>query len=162
MRLWSIHPRFLDTQGLLALWREGLLAKKVLEGKTKGYTAHPQLRRFRNYHEPLAAINSFLYYVLTEALARGFQFDKNKIDAPSPLFQVIPVTDGQIAFEINHLAAKLSKRDVERHRILRDSAHNDELLCNPVFYVVSGGIEEWEKTAEPRRFPLCRLRRTYL
>jgi len=150
MRLWSLHPRFLDTQGLLALWREGLLAKKVLEGKTKGYTAHPQLRRFSNYHDPLAAINSFLYYVHAEAVARGYHFNKNKIDAPSPLFQVIPVTDGQIAFEISHLAAKLSKRDRERCRILRDSAQNTELLCNPVFCIVPGGIEEWEKSSEPR------------
>ncbi|WP_368086417.1 pyrimidine dimer DNA glycosylase/endonuclease V [Nitrosomonas sp. Nm34] len=26
MRLWSIHPKYLDAKGLLALWREGLQA----------------------------------------------------------------------------------------------------------------------------------------
>jgi len=30
MRLWTIHPKYLDRQGLLALWREALLAQKVL------------------------------------------------------------------------------------------------------------------------------------
>jgi len=30
MRLWSLHPRYLDAKGLVALWREGLLAQKVL------------------------------------------------------------------------------------------------------------------------------------
>jgi hypothetical protein len=32
MRLWSLHPRYLDAKGLQAVWREGLLAKKVLQG----------------------------------------------------------------------------------------------------------------------------------
>jgi len=37
MRLWTIHPKYLDAKGLVALWRETLLAKHVLEGKTPGY-----------------------------------------------------------------------------------------------------------------------------
>ena len=36
MRLWSLHPRYLDAKGLVALWREGLLAQAVLKGQTKG------------------------------------------------------------------------------------------------------------------------------
>ncbi|WP_343214776.1 pyrimidine dimer DNA glycosylase/endonuclease V, partial [Dokdonella sp.] len=40
MRLWSLHPRYLDPQGLVALWREALLAKAVLRGETRGYTQH--------------------------------------------------------------------------------------------------------------------------
>ena len=43
MRLWSIHPRYLDSMGLVALWREALLAQAVLRGETKGYKFHPQL-----------------------------------------------------------------------------------------------------------------------
>lgn len=27
MRLWSLHPKHLDPQGLVALWREVLLAR---------------------------------------------------------------------------------------------------------------------------------------
>jgi hypothetical protein len=34
MRLWSLHPKHLDRQGLLAVWREGLLAQEVLRGET--------------------------------------------------------------------------------------------------------------------------------
>ena len=37
MRLWSLRPKYLDSQGLVALWREGLLAQAVLRGKTRGY-----------------------------------------------------------------------------------------------------------------------------
>ena len=37
MRLWTLHPKYLDPQGLVALWREALLARAVLQGKTRGY-----------------------------------------------------------------------------------------------------------------------------
>ena len=47
MRLWSLHPSYLDSAGLVALWQEGLLARKVLSSQTKGYIHHPQLHRFR-------------------------------------------------------------------------------------------------------------------
>nr|WP_253280607.1 pyrimidine dimer DNA glycosylase/endonuclease V [Arcanobacterium phocae] len=47
MRLWSIRPSQLDRAALIAGWREGLLAQKVLAGLTKGYRHHPQLERFR-------------------------------------------------------------------------------------------------------------------
>ncbi len=67
MRLWSIHPRYLDRQGLLAVWREGLLAKKVLAGRTKGYKNHPQLERFKNSPRPQAAINTYLWHIFQEA-----------------------------------------------------------------------------------------------
>ncbi len=30
MRIWSLHPKYLDRQGLLACWRETLLAQKVM------------------------------------------------------------------------------------------------------------------------------------
>lgn len=46
VRLWSLHPRYLDTAGLTAGWREALLAQKVLTGVTRGYRHHPQLERF--------------------------------------------------------------------------------------------------------------------
>jgi hypothetical protein len=45
MRLWSVHPKYLDARGLVALWREGLLAQAVLRGRTSGYVRHPQLRK---------------------------------------------------------------------------------------------------------------------
>lgn len=69
MRLWSIAPSYLDRQGLLALWREGLLAKKVLEQKTKGYRQHPQLLRFDKDN-----INYYLETIYQEAINRDYHF----------------------------------------------------------------------------------------
>jgi hypothetical protein len=79
MRLWSIHPQYLDSKGLIALWREGLLAKKVLEGKTKEYKNHPQLERFKNFKNPILAINSYLFYVLKETKLRNYKFNEKKL-----------------------------------------------------------------------------------
>ena len=53
MRLWSLHPKYLDSKGLVAVWREGLLALEVLKGNTKGYRSHPQLTRFLQEGNPV-------------------------------------------------------------------------------------------------------------
>jgi len=66
MRIWSIHPKYLDTKGLVALWRENLLAKNVLEHNTRGYKNHPQLIRSKNSGTPLQAINHYLAAVYQE------------------------------------------------------------------------------------------------
>ena len=58
--LWSLQPGLLDRMGLLALWREGLLAQKVLLGQTTGYRFHPQLKRFQGSKNPVGAINTYL------------------------------------------------------------------------------------------------------
>lgn len=79
MRLWSIHPKYLDPMGMVALWREGLLAREVLKGKTKGFRSHPQLDRFKNHKSPIRAINTYLLYVWKEADRRGYNFNKKKI-----------------------------------------------------------------------------------
>src|ERR1041385_8193501 len=98
MRIWSLHPKYLDAKGLVALWRETLLAKKVLENKTKGYKNHPQLTRFRNAKNPLAAINQYLLFVHKEAEIRNYTFDKNKIQ--QKLFALkLSVTSGQMKYE---------------------------------------------------------------
>jgi len=68
MRLWSIHPKYLDVQGLLGLWREGLLAQKVLLGETKGYRNHPQLIRFKRTPDPVLYLGTYLYYVYQEGV----------------------------------------------------------------------------------------------
>ncbi len=34
MRLWTLHPKYLDPRGLVALWREALFAQAVLRGWT--------------------------------------------------------------------------------------------------------------------------------
>jgi len=142
MRLWSIHPSYLDTKGLLALWRESLLARKVLEGKTKGYKFHPQLLRFKNSSDPLMSINLYLKYIFYEAIKRGYNFNKNKIKLYNNIEITIFVTKGQIQYEWTHLLNKLKNRDFERYKILLSENY---IKPHPIFKVIDGNIEEWEK-----------------
>ncbi len=139
MRLWSIHPKYLDKKGLVALWREGLLAKKVLEGKTKGYKNHPQLQRFKEFKNPLLAINSYLYFVWEEAKKRGYNFRKRKISSREIISAKIPVTKEQLEFEFSHLLKKLEKRDRKKF----DEIKKKVIILpdvNPVFCIIGGGL----------------------
>ena len=101
MRLWSLHPKYLDPQGLVALWREGLLARAVLRGETKGYRHHPQLARFASHASPRSAINAYLRAVYEEAVERGYEFDRRKI-GPSRSVAQIAVPRGQLLYEWQH------------------------------------------------------------
>jgi|GEM_PF-1605875 len=118
MRLWSLHPHYLDVKGLLAVWREGLLARHVLAGKTVGYRNHPQLRRFREAASPLDAIDCYLAEILREAERRNYSFDREKIGRNfTPV--TLPVAAGQLAYERDHLLRKLAVRDPEGRRFRR-------------------------------------------
>ena len=142
MRLWSIHPKYLDAKGLVALWREGLLAQAVLRGKTIGYTHHPQLIRFKNHPQPTLAINTYLFYVLEESKNRGYRFDGTKVDRHHQTDIQIDVTKGQIAYEHAFLCQKLNRRDP----ILWDKIKGEiEILTHPLFKAVEGVVEQWEK-----------------
>lgn len=141
MRLWSLHPEYLDSKGLAALWREALLAKNVLEGRSRGYKNHPQLARFKNAERPVDAINQYLSAVYDEALCRGYNFDESKINKVfTP--QKLTVTDGQLHYEISHLLRKLEKRDPAKYGELKKKK---SFKTHPVFVVTEGGVEEWEK-----------------
>ncbi|MHA7862568.1 pyrimidine dimer DNA glycosylase/endonuclease V [Tessaracoccus sp. Y36] len=143
MRLWSLTPSLLDRQGLTAAWREALLAQKVLAGGTKGYVHHPQLVRFRSTAEPLSAMAAFLDGIADAATERGYTFDRTRIlDVPRTA-DVIDVTDGQVAFEWQHLLAKLAARSPEVHRSLTDV----QPTVHRLFRVVHGGVEAWERAA---------------
>jgi len=140
MRIWSIHPSNLDAKGIVAVWRETLLAKNVLEGKTKGYTNHPQLIRFRETQNPVAYINTYLQIVYEEALKRGYNFDQSKIGKTIKNAK-IDCTDAQLKYETEHLKNKLKVRDKNRYESLK----NTELLAShPLFNIVKGEIESWE------------------
>jgi len=139
MRLWSLHPHLLDRQGLLAVWREGLLAQKVLAGQTRGYRHHPQLQRFRSQPDPLMAIGSYLAVIAGEAEVRGYRFAAEKILCPGPA-PAIPVTEGQLDYEWRHLGRKLQQRD--RGRWQAQSCGKPQI--HPLFVVVPGDVEEWE------------------
>jgi len=142
MRLWSFHPKYLDAKGLVALWREGLLARKALQHKTKGYKNHPQLYRFNAHSQKRrVAIDYYLWYVYEEAVRRGYHFDVGKIGAKQRCPR-IPLTNGQLRYEFNHLKTKLKLRDPARYKQVLDVK---KPMAHPLFKVIMGGIESWEK-----------------
>jgi hypothetical protein len=140
MRIWSLHPQHLDAKGLVALWRETLLAQKVLRGETKGYRHHPQLQRFRAHPDPLAAIADYLREVQREAGRRAYKFDASKI-GPQTTRKKIDVTQGQVEYELAHLRNKLAVRDKEA--LARLQLFGQPAL-HPLFKAVAGDVEAWE------------------
>lgn len=131
MRLWSLHPKYLDAKGLIACWREGLLARKVLLGQTRGYRGHPQLDRFRNTLEPVRFIDTYLGAILAEAVGRGYGFDRAKIGRRLTK-ETLPLKRGQLAYELKHLVSKLTARDPARIELIPAPR---KVLAHPLFVV---------------------------
>lgn len=176
MRIWSLHPSLLDRRALVACWRETLLAQKVLRGLTRGYMNHPQLIRFRAHPQPLEAVAAYLSGLADEADARGYSFnraligagenstgknssdkngtDKNCADKAEDLYAsvaLIPVPLGQLEYELAFLQHKVAGRDPEWERRLSErlAARGELVACaHPLFEVVPGAIEPWEKTKD--------------
>ncbi len=147
MRLWTLHPKYLDTRGLVALWREALLAQAVLAGKTRGYTRHPQLIRFRETSAPLEAIAAYLNVVEAEAVRRGYAFDATKIMARGEAGQ-IAATRGQLDYEWLHLKRKLERRAPDWLAGLPASRRP---AAHPLFRIVAGPVAAWEVQQAPDR-----------
>lgn len=142
MRIWSLHPRYLDRQGLTACWRETLLAQAVLAGLTRGYTKHPQLDRFRATADPMAAVGAYLDAIADEAEARGYRYDRARIRPHEAPAGPIPVTTGQLALEWAHLATKLAARSpAQAARWVAVT----EPETHPLFTPVPGPVEPWER-----------------
>ncbi len=142
MRLWTVHPKYLDSKGLVAAWREALLAQKVMSGGTRGYRNHPQLARFKAQSKPITAIATFLAGLADEARDRGYQFDATKIARPR-LAERISETEGQLLYEWGHLKAKLRVRAPELARKFRNVSVPEP---HPLFQIIPGGVRDWEKT----------------
>ncbi len=146
MRLWSLHPKYLDPQGLVALWREALLAQKVLQGDTKGYRTHPQLLRFQSHSRPLAAIASYLRSIHDESKRRGYLFNADKIGREKTTVP-IDCTRGQLLHEWRHLMKKLQARSPgiykEFHQLAEPEPH-------PLFRIIEGKPEQWERLGKKR------------
>lgn len=140
MRLWTLHPKYLDARGLVALWREALLAQAVLNGKTRGYTRHPQLIRFREAASAARAIAFYLQAVHAEAMRRGYAFDAGKIGNGEPL-EPIAATYSQIEYEWAHLRAKLQ---VRAPSWLAGLGSIDRPEPHPLFQLVPGPVSAWE------------------
>jgi hypothetical protein len=141
MRLWTLHPKYLDASGLVALWREGLLAQKVLLNETKGYRAHPQLARFKQRQDSTALIGAYLHGVCEEAMSRGYNFDREKIQTHASR-KKLTCTRGQLLYEWHHLRSKFELRSpdtlAKMDAVRRPAAH-------PMFTIVPGEIESWER-----------------
>lgn len=175
MRIWSLHPSLLDRRALVACWRETLLAQKVLRGLTRGYTNHPQLIRFRAHPQPLEAVAAYLLGLADEADARGYSFNRaligagedgadesagkngankngaDKAESPYASVALIPVPLGQLEYELAFLQHKVAGRDSEwEPRLAERLAARGELAAcaHPLFEVVPGAIEPWEKTKD--------------
>jgi hypothetical protein len=144
MRLWTLHPKYLDARGLVAVWREGLLAQAVLRGQTQGYRFHPQLARFRAERAPLAAIAEYLRAVQNEARQRGYQFNKAKV-VPQRTSMKITATEGQLLYEFAHLKRKLSRRDPQRYQQLLNIEQPE---AHPLFHIVAGEVQAWERLSK--------------
>ena len=140
MRLWSLHPELLDAAGLVALWREGLLARHVLTGSTRGYQHHPQLSRFQRQRDPVSALDGYLSRVYDESVRRNYRFSARKISY-SKQRRRIQITEGQLTYEMKHLRAKLRERNEAWLRHIRGWP----LRPHPCFRVVEGDVEPWEK-----------------
>ena len=143
MRLWVLHPRYLDAKGLVALWREGLLAQAVLKDETRGYRHHPQLLRFRNQSEPVAFIAEYLRAVHAESIERGYRFDAARI-TPASTSGRITIPRGQVDFEWRHLLEKLKARSPQWHA---RQVETEVPGIHPLFRVTPGGIAPWERGA---------------
>lgn len=138
--MWTLHPKYLDAKGLLALWREALLAQKVIQDQTVGYRNHPQLRRFKAHPDPAAAVATYLQFVYEEAASRGYHFSREKIQTDDRAVRMMS-TQGQLMYEWEHLKKKLKQRDWSKYEavaaIIEPEAH-------PMFYILPGEIESWE------------------
>jgi hypothetical protein len=149
VRLWSLHPRYLDPAGLVALWREGLLGQAVLAGATRGYTRHPQLIRFREHSDPCRAMGAYLHHIADEADRRGYRFDRARI-AFRQTDAALTVSRGQLLYEWQHLKRKLRVRSPAHYRRAlleaRPAAH-------PCFRVIPGGVADWEVRTPASRAP---------
>jgi hypothetical protein len=141
MRLWTLHPKYLDARGLVALWREALLAQKVLRGLTAGYRAHPQLLRFREQSAPVACIARYLAAVHVEAAARGYRFPADKI-ARRRATRSFAETKGQLLYEWEHLRKKLRRRSPEQFARIKQVRTPEP---HPLFVIVPGGVRDWER-----------------
>ncbi len=147
MRIWSTHPEYLDSKGLIALWRESLLAKNVLAGLTKGYKNHPQLIRFKKKN-PLKSINTYIYYIYLESLKRNYSFNKAKFQLIDEDIK-IEVNDKQVEYEFKHLLKKLKGRDFEMYKKVKTEK---KIKAHPMFVVKKGEIEDWERVKMRRYF----------
>ena len=138
MRLWSIHPEFLDVKGLSALWREALLAQAVLLKRTKGW---------RNHSDPISAISYYLLVIHKESEKRNFNFQKSKINMPVESVEKIDLTYGKLSYEAEILLERLKSRSPDSYvKLLKLGQYKRFPEPHPIFKIIEGEVERWEKS----------------
>jgi len=144
MRIWTIHPQYLDPKGLGGAWREALGAQKSLyylsKGIKIGYSNHSQLIRFKQHQNPMQMLCNYMHTLVDEAERRGYSYNRSLIQLPQDS-QILAETNGQLEYEWQWLAKKLKMRDPQRYVALKAIKPS----CNPVFKIVAGPIQPWEK-----------------
>jgi len=146
MRLWSLHPSYLDSEGLNGVWREGLLAQAVLLGKTTAWKNHSHLTRFKNHEQPISAIGFYLLKIHEEADNRGYKYNKSRILNSFENVNPINVTEGQLKYEFKLLLERLENRDPPRYKIFDLNQREIIPRPHPLFLPIEGDVEPWEKS----------------
>lgn len=141
MRLWSIHPRYLDPAGLCGLWREALLAQRVVEGRTLAYRRHPQVCRLLQEDDPPGAMHAYLQGVWEEGDSRGYCLDRARI-TPCTSSAPMAAPQGQLEYELVLLALKLRLRNPA---FLDALPRVEEVEPHPSIRPVPGGAAWWER-----------------
>jgi hypothetical protein len=98
MQLWTLHPKHLDVRGLVALWREALLAQKILCGATRGYRFDASKIGVRRIRWKMTETRGQLLYEWRHLKRKLKRRDVKKyrdlllvkIPAPHPLFRIVP------------------------------------------------------------------------
>lgn len=94
----------------------------------------------------MSCIAAFLRTVQAEGARRGHAFDAGKI-ARGGGVEPIDVARGQLDHKWAHLLDKLRRRDPERLGALSTVRR---IQPHPVFRIVPGGVEDWEKGGKGR------------
>lgn len=157
MRLWSFHPSYLDNIGLARLYNEGIGGIRAIRGEQKMHLNHPQLTRFKVCcdNHTYIILSAYLRVVHNELELRGMVNDgKFKHDLLlNYLFQNtkdlfnITVNSSQINGEIVHF---INKTKTQKGRYINDNLKQaiaaKNILPHPLFTVVPGPVESWEKS----------------
>lgn len=153
MRLWSLHPSYLDKQALQVCWADALQAleyykqeRAYMKGITNDLSPYfyPCLDRFRMTGSPIAHITNYLHGLCDESERRNTPFGRAKLPEFTPGLR-LKVTDGQIAREEKLLLLQLNRR--KQTQLWMDLFVAEYVQPHPLFEIVSGPVEPWETSS---------------
>jgi hypothetical protein len=119
---------------------------KGFDRNNQGLPQSPTTQSISTIRNPTRAIANYLWSVADEAKERGYHFDVSKIAAPRRMF-TIPVTKGQLAYELAHLKQKLRQRDPKQFQLVNK---REPVKVNSTFKAMEGPMAPWERTPKDR------------